>query len=117
MIQSPVHARATASRRRADELAAFCDRLNEITAAGGQLKLVQIYTVARRPAESFVTPLADAEVDAIVRLVETRTGLAAAAFYGTAGLTRLCRGAQSSCRRTGRIRAHRPDGRMPAARP
>ena len=30
------------------ELEAFCDRLNEITAAGGQLKLVQIYTVARR---------------------------------------------------------------------
>jgi wyosine [tRNA(Phe)-imidazoG37] synthetase (radical SAM superfamily) len=67
-----------------EELAAFCDRLNEITAAGGQLKLVQIYTVARRPAESFVTPLADTEVDAIVRLVEERTGLAAAAFYGSA---------------------------------
>jgi wyosine [tRNA(Phe)-imidazoG37] synthetase (radical SAM superfamily) len=65
------------------ELAAFCDRLNEITATGGRLKLVQVYTVARRPAESFVTPLADAEVDAIVRLVEERTGLAAAAFYGS----------------------------------
>jgi hypothetical protein len=68
----------------AAELAAFCDRLNEITAAGGQLKLVQVYTVARRPAESFVTPLADAEVDAIVHLVETRTGLPAAPFYGSA---------------------------------
>ena len=39
------------------ELEAFCDRLNEITAAGGKLKLVQIYTIARRPAESYVTPL------------------------------------------------------------
>jgi wyosine [tRNA(Phe)-imidazoG37] synthetase (radical SAM superfamily) len=64
------------------ELAEFCDRLNEITAAGGKLRLVQIYTVARRPAESFVTPLADAEVDAIVKLVADRTGLSAAAFYG-----------------------------------
>ena len=64
------------------ELEAFCDRLNEITAAGGQLKLVQIYTVARRPAENFVAPLSDAEVDAIVALVRERTGLAAAAFYG-----------------------------------
>ena len=36
----------------AAELEAFCDRLNEITAAGGQLKLVQVYTVARRPAEA-----------------------------------------------------------------
>jgi wyosine [tRNA(Phe)-imidazoG37] synthetase (radical SAM superfamily) len=66
----------------AAEQAAFCDRLNEITAAGGKLKLVQIYTVARRPAESFVTPLTNAEVDALVELVRDRTGLAAAAFYG-----------------------------------
>ena len=65
------------------ELAAFCDRLNEITASGGRLKLIQVYTVARRPAESYVTPLEDAEVDAIVELVRARTGLTAQAFYGT----------------------------------
>ena len=64
------------------ELEAFCDRLNEITAAGGKLKLVQVYTVARKPAESYVPPLTDAEVDAIVELVEQRTGLAAKAYYG-----------------------------------
>jgi wyosine [tRNA(Phe)-imidazoG37] synthetase (radical SAM superfamily) len=67
------------------ELVAFCDRLNEISAAGGKLKLVQIYTVARRPAESFVAPLTNEEVDAIVELVRKRTGLPAAAFYGVAG--------------------------------
>lgn len=67
-----------------DELTAFCDRLNEIVAAGGKLKLVQVYTVARRPAESYVAPLTDAEVDNIVALVESRTGLAAKAYYGTA---------------------------------
>jgi hypothetical protein len=65
------------------ELEAFCDRLNEITSAGGQLKLVQVYTVARRPAESYVTPLSDAEVDAMVTLVRERTGLTAVAYYGT----------------------------------
>ena len=68
----------------AAELAAFCDRLNEITAAGGRLKLVQVYTVARKPTESYVTPLSNAEVDAIVDLVRGRTGLAAKAFYGVA---------------------------------
>jgi hypothetical protein len=67
----------------AAELDAFCDRLNEITAAGGQLKLVQVYTVARRPAEEIVSPLTDVEVDAIVSLVGRRTGLAAAPFYGS----------------------------------
>jgi wyosine [tRNA(Phe)-imidazoG37] synthetase (radical SAM superfamily) len=67
----------------AAELEAFCDRLNEITSAGGQLKLVQIYTIARRPAESYVAPLTDAEVDAIVALVQKRTGLPSVAYYGT----------------------------------
>jgi wyosine [tRNA(Phe)-imidazoG37] synthetase (radical SAM superfamily) len=66
----------------AAELNAFCDRLNEITKAGGQFKLIQIYTVARQPAESFVAPLSDSEVDRIVSLVEQRTGLTAKAFYG-----------------------------------
>jgi len=66
----------------AEELEAFCDRLNEVTAAGGQIKLVQVYTVARVPAEAWVTALSDAEVDAIVELVQKRTGLTAEAFYG-----------------------------------
>jgi hypothetical protein len=65
-----------------DELEAFCDRLNEIIAAGGKLKLVQVYTVARQPAESYVAPLPDAEVDAIVDLVQRRTGIPARSYYG-----------------------------------
>ena len=65
-----------------EELEAFCDRLNEITAAGGRIKLVQVYTVARVPTEPWVSPLSDAEVDAIVELVRQRTGLAAEPFYG-----------------------------------
>lgn len=64
------------------ELDAYCDRLREIMAAGGQIKLVQIYTVARRPAESYVSSLPDAEVDAITSLVRARTGLAAESYYG-----------------------------------
>ena len=39
--------------------------------------------VARQPAESYVAPLADAEVDSIVELVKTRTGLHAVAYYGS----------------------------------
>jgi wyosine [tRNA(Phe)-imidazoG37] synthetase (radical SAM superfamily) len=66
----------------AAELNAFCDRLNEITTAGGKLKLIQVYTVARQPAESYVAPLTDAEVDHIVALVQQRTRLPAKAFYG-----------------------------------
>jgi wyosine [tRNA(Phe)-imidazoG37] synthetase (radical SAM superfamily) len=65
-----------------EEQHAFCDRLNEITAAGGRIKLVQIYTVARAPAESFVSPLTDAEVDRFAADVKQRTGLPTAAYYG-----------------------------------
>jgi len=65
------------------ELEAFCDRLNEITAGGGQLKLVQVYTIARRPAESTVTPLTDTEVDEIVALVQARTNIPALPYYGS----------------------------------
>ena len=63
------------------EQEAFCQRLNDILAAGGQLKLVQVHTVARRPAESWVAPLSNAEVDALADLVRQRTGLTAAAYY------------------------------------
>ncbi len=66
-----------------DEIGAFCDRLGEIRAAGGQLSLVQVYTVARRPAESCVTPLSDAEVDAIAEWVRQQVGIPAIAFYGS----------------------------------
>jgi wyosine [tRNA(Phe)-imidazoG37] synthetase (radical SAM superfamily) len=66
----------------AAEVEAYCERLSEIVAAGGRIKLVQVYTVARPPAESFVTPLPRAEVDAIAARVGERTGLPTAAFYG-----------------------------------
>jgi wyosine [tRNA(Phe)-imidazoG37] synthetase (radical SAM superfamily) len=64
------------------ELAAYVDRLGEIAGAGGSIKYVQIYTIARPPAETFVGPLANDEVDRIVRLVQIKTNLAARAYYG-----------------------------------
>jgi wyosine [tRNA(Phe)-imidazoG37] synthetase (radical SAM superfamily) len=67
-----------------NEISAFCDRLQEIVVAGGQLSLVQVYTVARRPAEGFVSPLDDAEVDAIAQKVQERAGVPSAPFYGNA---------------------------------
>ena len=69
------------------EWLAFCDRLQEITAAGGQLKLIQIYTVARPPAESYVSPLTNDEVDQMVAFVRDHTGLVVAGFYGASQQT------------------------------
>jgi wyosine [tRNA(Phe)-imidazoG37] synthetase (radical SAM superfamily) len=63
------------------EIAAYCERLREILAGGGKIKLVQIHTVAREPAESFAAPLSDAEVDAIADRVRRETQLPVAAFH------------------------------------
>jgi wyosine [tRNA(Phe)-imidazoG37] synthetase (radical SAM superfamily) len=65
-----------------EEQDAYCDRLNEITACGGRIKLVQVHTVARPPAERSVAALSDAEVDALAERIRRRTGLNVAAYYG-----------------------------------
>ena len=66
----------------AAEVDAFCDRLAEIVAGGGALKLVQVYTVARPPAESFVSSLAESELEAIAARIRAR-GIAAEVFGGS----------------------------------
>jgi wyosine [tRNA(Phe)-imidazoG37] synthetase (radical SAM superfamily) len=55
-----------------DEIAAYCDRVSEIVSGGGRVSLVQVYTVARPPAETFVAPLADPEVERIAEEVRRR---------------------------------------------
>ncbi|MDO8630933.1 MAG: hypothetical protein Q7R41_10610 [Phycisphaerales bacterium] len=64
------------------ELNAYIERLREITRAGGKITLVQVYTVARRPVESYVAPLPNEEVDRITAMVRTLAGLPAESFYG-----------------------------------
>jgi len=64
------------------EIDAFCDRLNEITGSGGRIKLVQVYTVARQPAESYVAPLTPNEVDSISDKVVEQTKLLSEVYYG-----------------------------------
>jgi wyosine [tRNA(Phe)-imidazoG37] synthetase (radical SAM superfamily) len=66
-----------------EEIDAYCRRLEDILAGGGRLKLIQAYTVARRPAESIVTPLADEQLDCIAEMVRGRLPTPVATFYGT----------------------------------
>ncbi|MCS7238651.1 MAG: radical SAM protein [Thermoguttaceae bacterium] len=63
-----------------EELEAYCERLNDIRANGGTVKLVQVYTIARPPAEYFVAPLSRAELISLGELIRTRTGLPVAVF-------------------------------------
>ncbi len=75
-----------------EEVSAYCDRLRDIVAGGGKIKLVQICTVARRamtvvngvPAWQFVAALTDVEVDALADVVRQRTSLPVESYYGQA---------------------------------
>jgi wyosine [tRNA(Phe)-imidazoG37] synthetase (radical SAM superfamily) len=66
------------------ELEAYCDRLNAITDAGGRIKQVQIHTIARPPAENWVTPLWNTEIDSLAAFVRGETGLPTDTFGGKA---------------------------------
>jgi wyosine [tRNA(Phe)-imidazoG37] synthetase (radical SAM superfamily) len=47
------------------EVQAYCDRIAELMSAGGQIKLIQVYTIARQAAERSATALSTAELDAV----------------------------------------------------
>jgi len=68
----------------AAEINAYCLRLNEIVNAGGQIKLVQVYTIARKTAEDYVSSLSSKQVDEIAREVEEKTNLTTEVYYGNA---------------------------------
>jgi wyosine [tRNA(Phe)-imidazoG37] synthetase (radical SAM superfamily) len=52
-----------------EETAAYCRRLRDIADAGGRIKLVQLHTIARSPAEPNVSAIPDAELDAIAESI------------------------------------------------
>ncbi len=62
------------------EIDEYAKRLQETLSAGGKLELVQIYTVARQPAESFVTALTETQLQKIATRVESATGLQTAVY-------------------------------------
>ncbi len=66
------------------EVEAYCDRLNWLLAEGGQIKAVQIHTIARKPTDPSVTPLPDAELDQLAATVRARVPVPIETYYGIA---------------------------------
>ncbi len=66
----------------AREVDAYCDRVNELRAGGGQFRTLQLYTIARTPAESWVAPLANEQLDELAELVRRRVPVPVETFYG-----------------------------------
>jgi len=65
-----------------DEITAWVDRLREIAIGGGRIERVQVYTVARRPADARVAPLPDARLEEIA--ARARAAGMAVEVYGAA---------------------------------
>ena len=62
------------------ELDAYCERLNDIVRAGGRIKEVHAYTVARPTPEAFATKLSAEELQALAQKIREKTGLKVLAF-------------------------------------
>ncbi len=67
------------------EIAAYAQRLADILASGGEIKLVQVYTVARKPVEPNISPVSDAQLRTIAQTVgKSLPGLAVETYSGSA---------------------------------
>lgn len=71
VIQS-LFARLDGEEPPAEEIDAYCGRVREILDAGGRIRLIQVHTVARPPAEAFVARLPDDRLDAVADRIRRR---------------------------------------------
>jgi wyosine [tRNA(Phe)-imidazoG37] synthetase (radical SAM superfamily) len=58
-----------------EEIDAYCDRLDAIRRAGGQLLGIQLNTVARRPPVDWVTAIPAEELERVAAQIKERSGL------------------------------------------
>jgi wyosine [tRNA(Phe)-imidazoG37] synthetase (radical SAM superfamily) len=65
-----------------EEIEAYCKRLNDLLSAGGKLKGIQLYTIARNPVETSVSPLSRDELDRVAETVRSRVLTITEIFYG-----------------------------------
>jgi wyosine [tRNA(Phe)-imidazoG37] synthetase (radical SAM superfamily) len=73
-----VHGEAPPQR----EIEEYCERLIGLLQGGGRLRMIQVYTIARDPAESFIAPLSDVELDRIAGYVRSRVAVPVDVHYG-----------------------------------
>jgi wyosine [tRNA(Phe)-imidazoG37] synthetase (radical SAM superfamily) len=68
-----------------EEVHAYCKRLRQILDGGGQIRLVQVHTIARNPAEATASPLADRDLDALAATIrQSIAPVPVETFYGAA---------------------------------
>ncbi|MEZ6193697.1 MAG: radical SAM protein [Phycisphaerales bacterium] len=68
-----------------EEFDAYLDRLCELIDAGCRIKLVQLYTVARKPLESYATAMDDAALSRLAERCKKRLPAIDVQFFGASG--------------------------------
>ena len=72
-----------------EEMAAYCGRLRDILDAGGEISLVQLHTIARKPTNDCVSALPDERLDALADTVRKGAGgVIVETFYGPPEISR-----------------------------
>ncbi|MCE5328176.1 MAG: radical SAM protein [Planctomycetaceae bacterium] len=67
------------------DVAAYCQRVNEIVAAGGRIRAIHVHTIARKPARRRgAEPLTNEELDAIAQQIHEAINVPIEVFYGIA---------------------------------
>jgi hypothetical protein len=64
----------------AAELEAYCQRLRDILDAGGSIREVHAYTIARPTPEVWATKLSTGELSQVAQEIRERTGLRVEVF-------------------------------------
>ncbi|NLX14697.1 MAG: radical SAM protein [Phycisphaerales bacterium] len=64
------------------EVEAFSQRLADMIARGGRFKMVQVYTIARHPAESFVSPLNPGQIEAVAARIRAKVDIPLETYGG-----------------------------------
>jgi len=66
-----------------EEIDAYCRQLQRIRDAGGQIKLVQVHTIARSPADPSASAIPDEELDALADTIRAAVApVPVEAYYG-----------------------------------
>jgi hypothetical protein len=65
-----------------DEIKALGSRVEGIRQAGGRLRLIQLYTTARKPSNARIDMIEDARLDEMGELLRQHTEVPVEVFYG-----------------------------------
>ncbi len=64
------------------EVDAYIDRLNEILSAGAKISLVQLHTIARRPADQRLSSLTNDQLDKVAKKMRQSISIPVEIYYG-----------------------------------